>query len=288
VAAHQTGTKIIYTAHGFHFFQGAPLKNWLLYYPVERFLSRWTDVLICINREDYDRARRSFHAGHTVYIPGVGVDTEAFCSTNEADAWQKRKELGIGAEDIVLLSVGELNKNKNHQVVIRAMKECNLCNLHYIIVGRGRLAEKLKKLSNRLGMEARVHVAGFQENVRLFYGMADIYVQPSLREGLSVSLMEAMAEGLVCIVSDIRGNIDLIEAEKGGYLCSPGDANAFAEKITTLSNSKELRSRMGLYNRNKIPEFDEKNINQRMKELYHEVGMNLGEKIESTSYAAKQ
>jgi glycosyltransferase involved in cell wall biosynthesis len=148
------------------------------------------------------------------------------------------------------------------------MKQNHLHNLHYIIVGRGRLAENLKKLSKQLGLEERVHIAGFQENVRLFYGMADIYVQPSLREGLSVSLMEAMAEGLPCIVSDIRGNIDLIEDEKGGYLCRPGDANAFAEKITTLRNSKELRSRMGLYNRNKISEFDEKIINQRMKELY--------------------
>jgi glycosyltransferase involved in cell wall biosynthesis len=201
-------------------------------------------------------------------VPGVGVDTEAFCSANEADAALKRKEFGIGAEDIVLLSVGELNKNKNHQVILQAMKQNHLLNLHYIIVGRGRLAEKLKKLSKQLGMEDRVHIAGFQENVRLFYDMADIYVQPSLREGLSVSLMEAMAEGLVCIVSDIRGNIDLIEDEKGGYLCNPNDANTFAEKITRLSQSKELRSRMGAYNREKIGEFDKKIINQRMKELY--------------------
>jgi glycosyltransferase involved in cell wall biosynthesis len=272
VAAHQTGTKIIYTAHGFHFFQGAPLKNWLLYYPIERFLSRWTDVLICINHEDYDRARRTFHAKRTEYVPGVGVDTDVFRSTNETDTVQKRKELGIGAEDIVLLSVGELNKNKNHQVVIQAMKECNLRNLHYIIVGRGRLAEKLKELSKQLGMEARVHIAGFQENVQLFYGMADIYVQPSLREGLSVSLMEAMAEGLVCIVSDIRGNIDLIEDEKGGYLCNPNDANAFAEKINALSNCKELCNEMGKYNMERVKKFDEKIINRRMKELYDKVG----------------
>jgi glycosyltransferase involved in cell wall biosynthesis len=88
--------------------------------------------------------------------------------------------------------------------------------------------------------------------------------------------MEAMAEGLPCIVSDIRGNIDLIEDEKGGYLCRPGDANAFAEKITTLRNSKELRSRMGLYNRNKISEFDEKIINQRMKEIYSDIEMRNG------------
>jgi glycosyltransferase involved in cell wall biosynthesis len=205
-------------------------------------------------------------------VPGVGVDTEAFCSTNETDTVQKRKELGIGAEDIVLLSVGELNKNKNHQVVIQAMKQNHLFNLHYIIVGRGRLAEKLKKLSKQLGMEERVHIAGFQENIKLFYDMADIYVQPSLREGLSVSLMEAMAEGLVCIVSDIRGNIDLIEDEKGGYLCNPNDANAFAEKINALSNCKELCNEMGKYNMERVKKFDEKIINRRMKELYDKVG----------------
>lgn len=134
IAAHVTHTKIIYTAHGFHFFKGAPLKNWILYYPVERFLSRWTDILITINQEDYQRAKKNFHAKRTEYIPGVGIDLKKF-QMNLYDREKERKELGLHNGDILLLSVGELNENKNHEVVIRTLAKLKRKELHYVIVG---------------------------------------------------------------------------------------------------------------------------------------------------------
>ena len=142
LAARKHGIKTIYTAHGFHFYEGAPVKNWLLYYPVEKLLSRITDVLITINREDYQRAVKKLHAGKTVYVPGVGIDTEKFGSV-PADSYKKRKELGLGPEEVFLLSVGELNENKNHRTVIEALGRISRSNraladrLHYCIAGKG-------------------------------------------------------------------------------------------------------------------------------------------------------
>jgi glycosyltransferase involved in cell wall biosynthesis len=270
VAAHQTGTKIIYTAHGFHFFQGAPLKNWLLYYPVERFLSRWTDMLICINHEDFDRAQRSFHAKRTVYVPGVGVDVDKF-QRKEPNREQIRKQFGLDDSDIMLLSMGELNKNKNHEIAVRAIAKMCDQNIHYLIAGQDRSEGYLHRVIEQLKLEDQVQLLGFRDDIQQLCQCADIFVLPSLREGLSVSLMEAMASGLPCIVGRIRGNVELIEDGKGGYLCDPRDANEFAEKINALSNCEELRSRMGAYNREKIRGFDEEIINQRMKELYRTI-----------------
>lgn len=121
MVAHETQTKVIYTAHGFHFYDGAPKKNWMIYYPIEKFLSKWTDVLITINNEDYERAKKDFYAKETIYVPGIGIDTARF-KTVIVDSLQKRKELGIEESDIMLLSVGELSERKNHEVVIRALK----------------------------------------------------------------------------------------------------------------------------------------------------------------------
>ena len=149
------GTRVIYTAHGFHFYTGAPLKNWLVFYPIEKWLSRYTDVLITINREDYQRAVAKFKARKTVYIPGIGVDTGKFGTGKHGD--KIRKELGLNESSIMLLSVGELNDNKNHETVIRALGDMKtkgeLPNeLYYFIVGKGSKEEELKYLINQCGL----------------------------------------------------------------------------------------------------------------------------------------
>ena len=213
IAAHVTHTKVIYTAHGFHFFKGAPLKNWLLYYPVERFLSRWTDVLITINQEDYQRAKKSFHARKTVYIPGVGIDTKKF-ACGLIDRKEKRESLGLKDDDIMLLSVGELNENKNHQIVIHAIGELKTKNVHYVIVGKGMLFEDLKILAEQLKVMEQVHLLGYRDDVAEIYQVADLFVFPSKREGLSVALMEAIACHVPVICTNIRGNTDLIKNSK--------------------------------------------------------------------------
>lgn len=260
------GTRVFYTAHGFHFYTGAPLKNWLVYYPVERFLSRWTDVLITINSEDFRRAKRSFRAARTVYIPGVGMDPERFGCYDTREA--KREELGIPPNAAVLMTVGELNGNKNQAVVLRAMAELTDASLHYVLCGGGESRETLRRLAEELGLAGRVHLLGFRADVPELYPAADLYLCPSFREGLNVSIMEAMASGLPVVCSDIRGNRDLVAEGQGGLLRDPASPAAFAGAISEILTRPELRERMGRYNKSKAREFSAPVVLRELKKLY--------------------
>lgn len=260
------GVRVFYTAHGFHFYVGAPLKNWLMFYPVEKLLSRWTDVLITINHEDYQRAQKKFHAKKTVYIPGVGLDTERFGCYDTREV--KRRELGIPMDAKVLLTVGELNANKNQSVVIRAMAELSDPNLHYVLCGRGESEGALRQLAEELGVAERVHFLGFRTDVPEIYPAADLYLCPSFREGLNVSIMEAMASGLPVLCSDIRGNRDLVEREKGGLRCRPDDVDEFAQAIQTLLEHPERREEIGQYNREAVEAFSLKRVLCALQDVY--------------------
>lgn len=231
----KNGTKVIYTAHGFHFFKGAPLVNWLVYFPVEWLLSPLTDVLITINREDYDRAKRLLRAKKIVYIPGVGIDTARFRGNAEKGA-ALRRELGIPEDAAVLLSVGDLNKNKNHRAVLEALAGMENRNLYYVVCGRGPLKEELEAIAREKGLGDRVRFMGYRNDIPAFYAMADIFVFPSFREGLSVSVMEAMASGLPIACSRIRGNTDMVEDGVNGYLMEPGNPDSIAGALRRLED----------------------------------------------------
>ena len=263
IAAHKTNTKVIYTAHGFHFFKGAPIINWLLYYPVERWLARYTDVLITINKEDYNRANKSFKAKRVVYIPGIGIDTKKFGKV-VVDVSKKRKELGVPEDAFLLLSVGELNKNKNHETVIKAIAKLNDQNIYHVICGQGGLELYLKDLINELGLDKRVKLLGYRRDIAEISKVSDAFAFSSFREGLSVALMEAMASGLPIICSRIRGNTDLIEEDKGGFIVSSDDINGFACSIGKIRDNIELRNLMGKFNIEKIKEFDKEVVKSKM------------------------
>lgn len=252
----KNGLKVIYTAHGFHFYDGAPIKNWLIYYPIEKWLSKYTDVLITINKEDYKRAKEKFNANRIEYVPGVGVDLDKF-KQNENGRQKIRRELGIDDNRIMLLSVGELNENKNHENVIRAIKE--VPNITYVIVGRGKLKNHLMHLANECKVDIRL--MGYRSDVADFYKAADVYILPSFREGLNVSLMEAMASSLTCLASKIRGNIDLIDEGKGGILFYPKHVSQIKKALQEIIYmSNEERHRLGQYNLDKIRLFDLKTV----------------------------
>ncbi|PFG15093.1 glycosyltransferase family 4 protein [Bacillus sp. es.036] len=257
--------KVIYTAHGFHFFKGAPLKNWLIYYPIERILARYTDLLITINKEDYDRAEKFLSVGKVEYLPGVGIDTQRF---NEVvvDKLSKRKELGVPKDAVLLLSVGELNKNKNHQTIIRAIGMLNNPDIYYVICGAGKLKDDLIELSQYLGIEERVKIIGYREDIDEILKVADIFAFPSFREGLSVALMEAITCGLPVICSNIRGNNDLIKSGEGGVLVKPDDVKGFANSIDRVL--LDTGKRMSLSNKEKTKIIDVNNILKRMQEIY--------------------
>ena len=260
----KNGTRVVYTAHGFHFYTGAPKKNWLLFYTVEKICSRWTDVLITINREDYKRAKRKFKIKIIEYVPGVGIDVEKFVN-DPTSKIQKKNEFEIPQDSYVLLSIGELNTNKNHQIVLQAIETIKDERIHYVIAGKWNQDSRLLRMADEFGIIKQFHLIGYRSDISELYKMADVYVLPSIREGLNVSVMEAMSSGLPCIVSDIRGNRDMIENGKGGYLVDPFDKDLLAQRITEISNHL---LEFGSYNAKKADVFNQKAINRIMMSIY--------------------
>lgn len=258
-------SKIIYTAHGFHFFNGAPFINWLIYYPIEKILSKFTDILITINQEDYKRAK-TFYAKKVEYIPGVGIDVEKIRNI-KIDREKKRKELGLTNENIVLLSVGELNKNKNHIVPIKALAKLNNKNIYYLIAGQGPLESFLRSEIEKLKLENQVKLLGFRNDIYELDKIVDIFIFPSLREGLSVALMESICCNIPVICSNIRGNNDLIENGKNGFLAK-NEENEYVEKLNFILNNKEFKNRVIETNRELINSIDLKKIEKKMFEIY--------------------
>jgi glycosyltransferase involved in cell wall biosynthesis len=265
----KTGIKVIYTAHGFHFFKGNNVLVNFVFHTIEKKYSKYTDTLITINDEDYEAAKKfNLHKDGKVYkINGIGIDAIRMFNT-DVDIIKKREELHVGNEDIILLSVGELNENKNHAVVISALEKINNSNLHYFIVGKGNNEKDLILLINKLGLNNNVHLLGYRRDVIELCKISNIYVFPSFREGLSVALMEAMACGLPIVASKIRGNTDLIDEGKGGYLISPTDINKCSEAIKKLLENKEICNEFGKYNKNKIKDFDICEVSSKMLDIY--------------------
>lgn len=258
---------ILYTAHGFHFFKGSPLVNWICYFPIEWICSFFTDILITINEEDYKLANKLLCMRKVYNVPGIGIDISRFKQSN-INREKKRKEFNIAEDDIILLSIGELSKRKNHELAIRALAQFNNSNLHYYIVGKGKLEEYLKSLCESLGVSQQVHFLGFQKNIEELCSISDIFIFPSKQEGLPVSVMEAMASKLPIIASDIRGNKDLILHEKGGYLVPYKNLKEFKKRIELLVNDKKLRERMGIYNLEMVENYKKDIVKDYMREIY--------------------
>ena len=227
------GIKVFYTAHGFHFYKSAPLINWLIYYPVEKICAHFTDVLITINQEDYALARRRIKAKRVEYIPGVGIDTKKF-SDCSVDRRGKRRELGITEDEFLLISVGELNKNKNHQVVIKALAQLNDPNVHYMIAGRGPEEETLRILSQELGVNNQVHLLGYREDIPELFHSADVNIFPSIREGFGLAAIEGLAAGLPLICSDNRGTREYAVDGVNAVVCRKQTPEEYKKAIETV------------------------------------------------------
>ena len=258
--------KMIYTAHGFHFFKGNnPFKNFV-FRNIEKIAAKYTNVLITINNEDYIAAKKFKlkKSGTVEYVPGVGFDIDKINIIKE-NKIQLCEELNIPKDAILILSVGELNANKNHKIVIEILPELPN-NVHYLMCGDGQLKEQHERLAKKLHVSDRLHFLGYRKDVIKIMKSCDIFVFPSKREGLSVALMEAMACGLPCVVSKIRGNEDLIENEKGGYCVDLENEsfNIYINKILELDLSRS----MAAFNYNKVSNYSIKKVNLKMREIY--------------------
>lgn len=267
LTAHKKGIPVVYTAHGFHFYKSAPLKNWLFYYPAEKLLAHWTDALITVNKEDYRLALENLKAGKVWRIPGIGINTTKFSGyPRQADRAAFCKKYDIPQDAVILLSVGELSNRKNHQAVIRAAAKLRRIDVFYVICGQGPLQKKLLRLARKCCFEDHVRMVGFQQNPAVFYQNADIFVFPSLQEGMPAALMEAMAAGMPCIVSDIRGIREL--SPKGGMFFRPQKPDELQKALESIIDSRQRWNGYGMQNRQKICAYSQSVVQSRMKKIY--------------------
>jgi glycosyltransferase EpsD len=247
-AGRRSGTKVVYTAHGFHFCKGAPLANWLLYYPIEKLLARHTDCLITINKEDYALAiKRRFQAGRIEHVHGVGVDTERFRPLDEERKQRERASFGYSAQQFLMFYAAEFNKNKNQQMLIRslALIKDDVPEAKLLLAGEGPLRESCRELTKQLGVEGMVDFLGYRSDLERIVPMCDTAVASSLREGLPVNIMEAMACGLPIIASDNRGHRELVRHHENGWIVDPHDLALMANRMLLLARDNRVRALLG-------------------------------------------
>lgn len=263
---HKYKVPVLYTCHGFHFYKGGPKIDWLMYYPIERILSKWTNTIVTINRDDYQISKR-FKTAECKYIPGVGVDISKLKKV-ERDL-SVRNRLGIPDDAFVLVSVGELSRNKNEEVIINALGELKNSNIYYVMVGKGKEETYLKQLTSSLDLNNNIKFVGYQQDPIPFYAMADASVFPSRREGLGLAGIEAIATGLPLITTNSGGISDYSTDDKTGYVVNdPDNYQKFSEVIQKLIDNPKIVQRMSVYNRNHVDDYSIKNVNTIMSEVY--------------------
>ena len=270
--------KVIYQAHGFHFYKGAPKINWMIYYPIEKLLARYTDALITINQEDFELSKNEFklrNNGKIYYVPGVGIDTTQY-KIEEKSRLAKRNELSLNDNDVALISMGDLIERKNYDIAIRAVAEANNPAIHYFVCGKGPEEKNLLAIAKNLGVSEKLHFLGFRSDIKELLAASDIFLFTTKQEGLPRSMMEAMASGLPCVASRIRGNTDLLQNVEGGYLCDINDISTYAEKLNMLACDGELRQKMGRNNLHTIERFSTGTVTDAIRNIYKaEIGENV-------------
>ena len=264
---------VIYTAHGFFFFKGNnPLKN-VLYRTAEKVLSKNTDVLITINDEDFS-ATQKWKTPRKYKISGIGINSKRFVD-EEFDKQAFKKSLGIESEDKVVLSVAEVNKNKNYRTMLKTI--VNLVKedpkIKYLACGTGVLIDEMQNKVKKYGLENNVHFLGYRKDINKIMQISDVFFHQSYREGLPVSVMEAMYFGLPVVASNIRGNRDLIDNKKGGFLTEPEDVVAQTDAIQKILSNDDLAKQMSQYNKEKVKPFFIENVRQELKDIYTEIGI---------------
>lgn len=264
--ARKNGTRVFYTAHGFHFYKGASLLNWLVFLPVEWFLSFFTDTLITINREDYERAKRLLHAKHTAYVHGIGCQTQKYYCLRGEERDAMRRELGLRADDVVLVYVAEQNANKNQGMLVRAAKtlQTQFPHLRLLIVGPDNAGGAYEKLAREL--DAPVRFLGLREDIPQILSVCDLYTASSLREGLPVNVMEAMASALPVVAMENRGHRALVLDGETGFLVH--DEAQMCEKIRALLTDDALYRRCSAAALERVKEFDVQRVLSELSQLY--------------------
>lgn len=278
IGSRKKGTKVIYTAHGFHFFKGAPIINWLLYYPIEKFLARWTDALVTINEEDYHRAmRHHLSSGKIYHIDGVGVNLERFHPIDQEQKKQIRDKLGLKPDDFVGLYVAQFIKRKNHVFIIEALPQIlkEIPNFKMVFAGSGETFEHCKERAKELGVSDATKFLGGRSDIPDLCGMADIHISSSVQEGLAIGNIEAMACGCPLVVSNIRGHKEVCKNNENGFLFNFKDSSDFIKAIIMLNHDKDMYDRISKSNLEKVDQFSIKSSLKSMSNIYLSMTNNL-------------
>lgn len=262
----------IYTSHGFHFFEGAPKSYWLIFYPIERFLARFTDMIITINKEDYDRACK-FHlrkGGHVELLHGVGLDTKRFCP-KPGIRKDVREELGIPDEGFHIVTAAELNNNKNHMVVLEALRQLDDKDLYYSICGRGGKRQELRQFIDENGMSENVTLRGYRKDMERVLQSADAFVFPSKREGFGMAAVEALGCAVPVIAADNRGTREYMRDGKNGIVCKADNPKAFALAIEILKNNPDIRQKYANNALELSGVFSKEKAKETMRKIYSKI-----------------
>ncbi|MCK4257777.1 MAG: glycosyltransferase family 4 protein [Halanaerobiales bacterium] len=264
--------KILYTAHGFHFFKGATLKNWIIYYFMEKMAAKWTDGLITINKEDYDSANKmKLRKSNSVFkVHGVGIDLYKFSPQTIKAKNELRKKYGYSNENFILFYAAELNQNKNQNMLIKVVNSLRNSGIpvKLLLAGNGILAKQYKEQVIKLDLVKNVEFLGFRKDIESLLKISDVAVASSKREGLPVNVMEAMATGLPLVVTDCRGNRDLVSVDENGYVVGIDDIGGFTKAIEKLYSSEKLRQKLGRKNTEIVKKYMIDNVIKEMEEVY--------------------
>ena len=275
LAAHsvKTPAKVLYTAHGFHFFQGASKKNWLLFYPVEKWLARYTDCLITINQEDYELAvKKKFHAGKIKWIRGVGVELSQYYRLDGEERRQTREEYGLSMDDFVLVYPADLSYRKNQKMLIEAVAQLKdrIPEMKVLLPGQPILQQEYEQLAKENGVEHMFKFMGYRRDIPKLLSIADIAVSTSRQEGLPVNLMEGMAAELPVIATKVRGNSEMVKQGENGYGVTLNDVGAMAEYIWELYKDADVRRKMGMCSKEMAQVYSVSNVNRQLRQVYEE------------------
>lgn len=267
--ARKNGTTLIYTAHGFHFYEGAPKKNWLVFYPIEKFFSRLTDKLVTITQEDYNLANKKFHC--EVYrIHGVGVDERRYYPADEQVKSEIRKELGYTDDEKLILCIGELLPNKNQGMAIRMMEKLikDIPQAKLLIAGNGPERENLENLITELGLKEHVELLDYCTYLEKYQKAVDLGISCSKREGLPLNVVESMLTNNPVVVSKNRGHRELVCHEENGYLVAVNDVQTMYEYVKLLLIDEERRVLMGEQAAEFAQKFNFTYVKEELKRVY--------------------
>lgn len=266
--------RVLYTAHGFHFCQGSPWYYWVIYYPIEWFLSRFTDAIITINEEDYQIiCSSSFRQKKSYKIAGIGVDSSRLMRVDSGRKAELRQQQGIDPADFVLIYIAEYSKNKNHQWLIDLMPELlvRIPSLRLLFAGRGQYMEAMKEHARQKQVDSSIEFLGFRTDIGELIALSDVGISVSRREGLGLNLAEIMFSGLPVVASINRGHRELVLPNQTGYLVSLTNPAHFIDAIIRLYEDPSKRVAMGEAGYRFVQQYSLENSLRSTRAIYEEM-----------------